>query len=312
MILVFGSINMDLVMTVRRLPRPGETVLCDGYVTKPGGKGANQAVAAARAGAAVAMAGRVGDDDFGRQLTGNLEGQGIDTGGVRLAAEPTGLAYICVDAEAENFITVASGANLAVRAADVPDAALGPGTTVLMQMEVPPEETWRMIARAAAAGARTILNVAPATSVPRDTLERLDVLIVNELEATAVARHLDLPADAPEASARALAETAGLVCIVTLGAKGAIAVQPLDGGGTTLMKVAAMVIEPVDTTGAGDAFAGILAAGLDGGLKLAEALRRASVGSALACLALGAQESLPTAAAIDARLADVPLPVEAG
>ncbi|HET8727207.1 MAG TPA: ribokinase [Alphaproteobacteria bacterium] len=303
MILVFGSLNMDLVMTVPTLPRPGETVLTESYVTKPGGKGNNQAVAAARAGARVVMAGAVGADEFGRRLVDNLRENGVDPARVATADKPTGVAYICVDAKAENFIAVASGANLAASADLAPDDALRPGATVLLQMEVPPAQNWAVVQRARDAGARTILNVAPAAPVPRDALEALDVLVVNELEAATVAAELELDTEGPATSARLLAREVGLTCVVTLGSQGAIAAD-----GDRLWQVDPMRVEPVDTTGAGDAFTGVLAAALDAGLDLPQALRRASVGAALACLALGAQESLPTADAIDAALDRVPPP----
>lgn len=303
MIVVFGSLNMDLVMTVPSLPRPGETVLTESYTTMPGGKGNNQAIAAARAGARVVMAGAVGADEFGRRLTDNLRRNGVDPTRVATAERPTGVAYICVDDGAENFITVASGANLSATADLVPDGVLGRGTTVLMQMEVPAEQNWAVLQRAHDAGARTILNVAPAAPVPADALAALDVLVVNELEATAVAAALGLEANGAARAAERLARDFGLACIVTLGARGALAAD-----GTALWRVAPMPVTPVDTTGAGDAFTGVLAAGLDAGLDLAGALRRASAGAALACLALGAQESLPTADAVDAALARVPEP----
>lgn len=298
MILDFGSINMDLVVPVTTLPRPGETVLCEGYVTKPGGKGANQAVAAARAGAAVAMAGAVGRDGFGEALRANLAREGVDTTLIAESDRPTGVAYICVDRAAENFIAVAQGANLAPRATQVPDDRLGPGTLVLMQMEIPAEENWALLRRARAAGARTVLNVAPAAAVPATALEDLDVLIVNAIEAEMVAGHLGLPAEAPAEAAQAIATRCGLTCVVTLGAAGALAVLP-EGG---VITVPALKVDPVDTTGAGDTFTGVLAAGLDAGQPLELALRRASVGAALACLGLGAQEAMPRAADIDGRL----------
>lgn len=302
MILDFGSINMDLVVPVATLPRPGETVLCEGYVTKPGGKGANQAVAAARAGARVAMAGAVGRDGFGAVLRENLAREGIDTGMVVETDRPTGVAYICVDAHAENFIAVAQGANLAPKAAQVPDGQLGPGTLVMMQMEIPPAENWALLDRARRLGARSILNVAPAGAVPEAALANLDILVVNALEAEMVARTLGLEAGTPGWTAQVIARRAALTCVVTLGPGGALAAT---ADGTTIA-VPALPIVPVDTTGAGDTFTGVLAAGIDAGLPLEEALRRASVGAALACLALGAQEAMPRAAAIDARLADLP------
>ena len=297
MILDFGSINMDLVMVVAALPRPGETVLCDGYVTKPGGKGSNQAVAAARAGARVAMAGAVGDDGFGQVMRATLAKDGIDTSLIATSERPTGVAYICVDAAAENFIAVGSGANLAVRADQVPDDRLTPDTLLVLQMELPPEENWALLKRARVRGCRAILNVAPAAPVPESALRDLDLLVVNEHEALSIAGTLGLDTATPQAAAAALSRTLDLTCVVTLGGAGAIAV-----GREADFAVPALPIQPVDTTGAGDTFTGVLAAGLDAGLPLDQAMRRASVGAALACLALGAQESMPTAAAIDAAL----------
>lgn len=306
MIVVFGSLNVDLVMQVSTLPRPGETVLCPGYRMKAGGKGANQAVAAARAGAQVGMYGQVGDDAFGPFMTTTLGSEGIDVSGVgTVRGRPTGCAAICVDDAAENLIAVASGANLDAAANQVPDAKLGAETTLLMQMEVPHAENWALLARARGRGARTILNVAPAAVVPRAALEQLDVLVLNEMEARTVAGDADLGiSDGPAELAAALARLGGRTCVITLGSRGTVAA---DAGGT-VWGVGVLPITPVDTTGAGDAYCGVLAAGLDGGLDLPEALHRAAVGAGLACLALGAQESLPRRADIDARLAELPPP----
>ena len=226
MILDFGSINMDLVMAVTALPRPGETVLCDGYVTKPGGKGSNQAVAAARAGAQVAMAGAVGDDGFGQVMRATLAKEGIDTSLIATSDRPTGVAYICVDAKAENFIAVGSGANLAVRADQVPDDRLTPDTLLVLQMELPPEQNWALLQRARARGCRAILNVAPAAAVPEAALRDLDLLVVNEHEALAIAGGLGLDTSSPRAAAQALSGRMSLTCVVTLGGEGAIAVGP--------------------------------------------------------------------------------------
>lgn len=308
MIVTFGSLNMDLVMQVDELPRPGETVLCPSYAVKPGGKGANQAVASARAGAKVAFFGCVGEDDFGSRLIQNLNLHGIETEGVLRASEPTGCATICVDRKGENAIAVASGANLAAAADQVPDEALAADAIVVMQMEVRPEENQKLIERARARGCRTILNVAPARPAPRETLEALDVLIVNEVEAAALARRLGLRNGDLDTTLDELAGIVRQAVVATLGGRGArAAIRGVDGR-IESWRVDALDIEPVDTTGAGDAFVGVLAAGLDEGLSLPEALRRASVGAALACLALGAQESLPGKEEIDARLADLPTP----
>lgn len=303
MIIVFGSLNMDLVLTVPSIPRPGETVLCDEYVTKPGGKGCNQAVAAARAGASVEMVGRVGDDGFGQSLLTGLADQRVGTQGVLRSGRPTGMAYICVETSGENAIAVASGANLDADAAQLADMELGADSLLVMQMEVPPEQNWNAIERVKAAGGSVILNVAPAAPVSHDVLGALDMLVVNEIEAQAIAAQLGLPVGGGEETARALSRAGNLTCVVTLGGKGALAV---DRG--QLWQVDSMDIDPVDTTGAGDAFTGVLAAGIDSGLPLPAALHRASVGAALACMALGAQESLPTEDAITRNMDRVPRP----
>jgi ribokinase len=305
MIVVFGSLNMDIVIPVRTLPRPGETVLTASYLMAPGGKGLNQAVAAARAGAAVAMAGCVGSDIFGDRLTEVMAEERIDVSLMRRVAEPTGTAAVAVDAEGENAIVVASGANGVADDAAVPDARLGPGTTVVLQMEVPHAANWRLLARARAAGARTVLSLAPAAPIPADALDALSVLVLNRVEIGDLARELGMASAAPADLARRLAAAHGTTIVVTLGADGALAAEP-DG---TLWTAPPLPIRPVDTTGAGDCFSGILAASLDAGHALPDALRRAGVGAALSCLALGAQAALPRAADIEARLADAPAPL---
>ncbi len=303
MIIVFGSLNMDLVLTVPSIPRPGETVLCPEYVSKPGGKGCNQAVAAARAGAPVAMAGQVGRDSFGDTLLGVLEREGVDAGGVGRSDRPTGVACISVDPQGENAIAVASGANLDAATAQLDGMRPDADSLLVLQMEVPPEENWRALDRIRSAGGRSILNLAPAAPVPEAALQATDFLVVNEIEAQMAATALGLPSADPEAAARALSEKAALTCVVTLGGQGALAVA--DG---SLWRVGAMDIDPVDTTGAGDAFTGVLAAAIDSGCDLPQALHRANTGAALACMALGAQESLPDAEAIAGHLNRVPPP----
>jgi ribokinase len=285
MILVFGSINIDLLLPVPQLPIAGETVLGGDYRLLPGGKGANQALAARRAGAAVAMAGAVGEDAFAALALANLRADGIALDLLRRVERPTGCAAIMVDEGGENLIAVAPGANRAAVAAAVPDAALGPDTTVVCQMEVPAVETAALIRRARAAGSRVVLNLAPALPLDPAVLADIDLLIANRTEAATLRQH-------PEELARLLRQA----LVVTTGAEGAVAYLA-DGG---LIPVPALAIEPVDTTGAGDTFVGVLAAGLDRRLTLAPALRRASAAAGLACLAPGAQTAIPNSAAIDA------------
>ena len=301
MLIVFGSLNVDMVFEVEDLPQPGETVLCPGYALAAGGKGANQAAAAAKAGYPVRMVGRVGDDDHGRFARASLDAAGVDTRGVLPSVRATGVAVIGVDAQAENQIIVASGANLETSADQLPDAALGPGTSLLCQNEVPAAATFDLLKRARGQGARTVLNLAPAAPVPDDVLDALDLLVVNEHEARAAAGGAE---GGPEALARALHQRHGLTCVVTLGGAGSLAVGP-EGG----CQVAALPVQAVDTTGAGDTFAGVLAGALGSGQGFADALRRASVAAGLACTGIGAQTAQPDAAAIEAALGSLPPPV---
>lgn len=284
MILVFGSINIDLLVPVPVLPRPGETVLGGDYRLLPGGKGANQALAARRAGAAVRMAGAVGNDAFADAALELLKRDGVELGLLRRGERPTGCAVIIVDGAGENLIAVAPGANAEVVAEAVPAASLGPETIVLCQMEVPVGETAALIRRAVRRGARCVLNLAPALPIDPSVVDDLDLLVANESEAAALGGD---PA--------AIAQRVRRGFIVTRGAAGATAFLS-DGG---RLDVPALTIEAVDTTGAGDTFVGVLAAGFDQGHLLEIALRRASVAAGLACLAQGAQTAMPDAVAID-------------
>ena len=283
MIVVFGSVNVDVLVPVPRLPGRGETVLGGDYRVGPGGKGANQALAARRAGADVVMAGAVGNDSFAAIGLDLLRRDGVDLGLVATVDRPTGCAVITVDPGGENQIAVASGANLLARAAQVPDRMLGPQTVLVLQREVPPEENAALIGRARAHDARIVLSLAPAGPIGPARLEDIDVVVANDSEAVTLGE--------PQSIARRLRQA----LVVTRGAEGAAAF--LTDGRT--IPVLALAVEPVDTTGAGDTFAGVLAAGLDAGLALEPALRRASAVAALSCLALGAQEAMPSRAAID-------------
>ncbi|HZH27480.1 MAG TPA: ribokinase [Azospirillaceae bacterium] len=308
MLVVFGSLNIDLMIRVPALPVPGETVLTDDYLLKPGGKGLNQAVAAARAGAVVAMAGAVGADPFGAMLLEVLETEGIDRGLVRTVQVPTGCASICVDRHGENMIAVAAGANRLADADAIPSDRFRVGSTFVLQMEVPHVQNWRLVERTRGTGARVVLSVAPAAPVPPERLRDVSVLVVNRLEADRVVHDLGLDValagDTPSGVARSITERTGAVCVITLGSEGAVAAEP----GGALWAVGALDVDPVDTTGAGDTFTGILAAGLDAGDDLPTSLRRASVGAGLACLSLGAQDSMPRLQGISAHLGEVAPP----
>jgi ribokinase len=263
----------------------------------PGGKGANQATAAAKAGARVVFVGHVGEDAYGPVVRGLLQDAGVDCTHLRASPRPTAIAVIGVDAAGENAIIVASGANLDTAAEHLPDELLGPGATVLCQNEIRSEESVAALRRAKERGARAILNLAPAGAVPDAALAALDVLVVNELEGAALAGREGEPEDL----ARTLAGRHDLTCVMTLGAQGAIAV-----GRGRAFRASPLRIVPVDTTGAGDAFVGVLAAWLDGGADLPEALAAASVAAALTCEGVGAQTAQPTRAMIEARLPDLP------
>jgi ribokinase len=284
MIVVFGSINVDVLVPVPHLPTPGETVLGSDHVIAPGGKGGNQALAAARTGAAVTMIGAVGRDPLAEIALSQLRRAGAYLSLVREVDRPTGCAIITVDPSGENQIAVASGANLLVASTQVPERLLDMKTVLLLQREVSPAENAAVIARANARGARIVLSLAPAGSIEPARLDELDFLIANENE---VARFSD---DLP-GLARQLRQ--GL--IVTQGAEGAVALLR-DGSS---ISVPALSIDPVDTTGAGDTFAGVFAAGLDRQLPVDTALRRASAAAGLACLAVGAQAAMPNRAAIE-------------
>ncbi len=289
MITVFGSINVDQVTRVKRLPGPGETVHGSDYSLIPGGKGANQALAACRAGAKVRLVGAIGDDALARVALGELQAGGVDLVSVARRAGTTGLAVITVDDSGENTIVLSAGANARASAADIPDNAFASGDTLLLQMEVPLAESLAAAERARDAGARVILSLAPYEPLSHAAVRAVDMLIVNEHEAADFARHLALPPGAPEATVAALASTLGRTVVATLGPDGAIAAD-----GKDVIRVPALAVTPVDTTGAGDTFCGVLAAWLDEGASFRTAMARAAVAGSLAVTRAGAQPSFPT------------------
>ena len=301
MILVFGSLNADFFLSVRTFPAPGETVLTPGALVKAGGKGANQAAAAAKAGGLVKMVGAVGTDEVAKVPVTALRALGVDCSGMQVSELATGMAMIMVDEYGENSIVVASGANTAVSAQAVAQTALNEDTILVMQMEVPPAENFKLLRRAKAAGVRTVLNVAPARPIPEADLKLADYLILNEIEADAVYSSLfEKTFLGVEEKAAAIAEKTGGACLITLGADG---VAGAERG--KMFKVSALPVKPVDTTGAGDAFVGIFAAMLDNGLDTRQAARYAAAGAGLACLKIGAQEALPTLKEIEARVEEI-------
>lgn len=291
-ITVFGSINLDVIFALPAIPRSGQTLLTEGVLLAPGGKGANQAVAAALDGARVVLAGAVGRDALAEGALAGLRRENVDLSRVIAADAATGCAAIAVDPDGNNAISVGSGANLLAREDQVEDALLGPGNTLVLQMEMDRRQTEALIRRARSAGTRVLLNLAPAGPISTDALSAVDLLVVNETEAEWLADHLGCFADAA-----GLRAALGVDVVRTLGAAGA---EVADAGG--LRAIPAHAVTPVDTTAAGDCFVGVLAASLDRGLSLDQALRRASVAAALTCTRRGSQDSLPRGAQTDAAL----------
>ena len=285
MILVAGSANLDFVVRAAHIPRPGETVLGHAFKTYPGGKGANQAVACARAGgASTHMLLALGDDAYAHPLEDSLRTAGVVMHVLRSGQEPTGTAFICVSDDAENAITVAPGANMLLAAEHLPP--LQGYSHLLMQLETPLATVTSYARSARAAGVKVVLNAAPAQALPAELLALTDILIVNEGELAAIA--------ASDAGIAACLDKIQVpVIVVTLGARGCCARV-----GEDYLLQNAFVVKPVDTTGAGDTFCGVLVAALDGSLGLAGALRQASAAGALACTLPGAQSSIPAAQAV--------------
>ncbi len=291
MVIVFGSINLDLIFSLPKIPVAGETVLGPTTRVEPGGKGANQAVAAARDGAAVLMAGAVGGDALGAGALAILREAGVDLERVARVDSTTGCAAIAVDPDGNNAIAVGSGANLFARAAQVEDAALGSGATLVLQMEVAAEETTALIERARAVGTRIVLNLAPAAALPETALRAVNVLVVNGTEGAWLASHLGCAASAEALAAR----LGGVTVVLTRGEAGADIAGPDEAWHEPAVPVAA-----VDTTAAGDGFVGVMAHRLDAGDSLRDAVRRAGAAAALCCTRPGSQASIPLAAETDA------------
>jgi ribokinase len=283
-VLVAGSANVDFVVRAPHIPAPGETVLGGDLMVAPGGKGANQAVACAKAGGvATTMLLALGDDPFAPLIEASLETAGVRVAVVR-SARPTGAALICVSDDAENAITVAPGANAALGPDDLPDLT-GVGALVL-QLETPLPTVAAFARKARARGVRVILNAAPAQALPAELLASVDVLVANEEE-------LAVLAGRDGTIAQSLSSLGVPCAVATLGARGCCAFA--DGA---FWLQTAFPVTPIDTTAAGDTFCGVLAGALCSGAPISEALRRASAAAALATTRLGAQTSAPTGAEI--------------
>ena len=295
MILVAGSANLDFVVRANHIPAPGETVLGFDFKTFPGGKGANQAVACARAGgASTQMVLGLGADAFAEPLEGSLNEAGVQLHVKRVAGQPTGTAFICVSDDGENAITVAPGANNALTAQDLP--SLAGVSHLLLQLETPLATVIAYAKAAKAQGVAVALNAAPAQPLPADLLSAIDILMVNEGELAAISNH--------NGNVTECLERIDVPCVVvTLGSQGALA--RTDG---QIFKQSAFPVTPVDTTGAGDTFCGVFVAALSQGQSVPMAMRMACAAGALACTRPGAQSSIPTQPELQTFLKNFPHP----
>jgi ribokinase len=293
-VVVVGSINQDTTVLTTSLPSPGETVLGKGHYTGGGGKGANQAVAAARLGSKVAMIGRVGDDPHGIALRASLSKEGVDVAAVGVDPRlPTGIALITIDEAAENTIVVSPGANSGLTPGHLDTRLFGEGAVVLTQLEIPMET---VLAAARMCVGMLVLNPAPAQDLPDELVDRVDILVPNRAELAALSGR-----EEPESLEQAVSAVRSLdrsrPTVVTMGAEGALIVD-----GAEEHHISPPHVDPVDPTGAGDAFCGALADSSSRGMELVEAVRRAVVAGALATTRAGAQSAMPNAEEVEMAL----------
>jgi ribokinase len=294
-VVVVGSCNMDIVASGPHLPQAGQTVLMDTLATVPGGKGANQAIAVARAGAASVLLAAVGRDPAGDQILAALVAAGVDTAAVRRVEGPSGTAMIMVGADGENLIAVVAGANACLtRLSDEERATIAGAAALLLQLEIPMATVTEAAEAGRAAGAMVVLNAAPPAQLSAELIAAVDVLVVNQSEAES----LSGDAGSQEAALRLLESVPQVV--VTLGAGGALFVSR-DAAPLT---VHAPQVQAIDATGAGDVFVGFLAAALAEGRPVADAARRSCSAASISVERLGASASIPTRAEMEARLAE--------
>jgi ribokinase len=294
-IIVVGSLNADLVVRAPRFPQPGETITGEDLKIIPGGKGANQSVAAARQGASVAMLGRVGNDSFGPELINNLKHNGVDTAHVQIDAEAaTGTATIIVDAHGQNSIVLSPGSNGRVSPADLNTVSFSDYKLLLLQLEIPLEPVLAAAKRAKEKGLRVLLNPAPARTLPDELIALPDFIVPNEGELSLLTNQPVQDVASAENAARALLTQGAQTVIVTLGANGALIVNR-----EVTKHIPAFQVDVVDTTAAGDAFIGGFASALLQNKPLGEAVRSGCACGALAATKFGAQPSMPTKAEVE-------------
>jgi ribokinase len=289
-VVVAGSINVDLVVAAERLPHPGETVMGGAFARHLGGKGANQAVAAARAGAAVTMIGAVGDDADGDESLAALEAEGIDVSGIRRVGAPTGVALVAVDRDGENQIVLAPGANALLSADDASlgNVPSGPGV-MLTCLEIPMPAVMAAVAAATLLGMKTVVNPAPAQAFPPELLVSAPILTPNAEELPMLTGAADL-----EGGVSSLLAAGAAAVVVTLGADGALLAEP-----GRRRRIPALAVDVVDTTGAGDTFAGVLAAWIASGHDLDAAVDAANRAAGLSVTRNGARDGMPSRSAIE-------------
>jgi ribokinase len=296
MIIVFGSINVDLQIRVSAFPRPGETIRGEDVVISPGGKGANQALAARRMNTAVTFVGSIGRDSFADVALSSLREASVDITNVAVVDKPTGMAFIAVDQSAENQIIVSSGANAETEAGALEELDTRPGDIFVVQRELRDQVTIEGLRWAKSRQLHRVLNAAPSEGMQDEFLAACDTLIVNESEATTIAEALGL-LNEPVSFAMNVARRYRIVVVVTLGSDGVVA---HDGG--TEYRIKGFPTTVVDTTGAGDAFVGAMAAALSERLDLRACLERGAAAGSLACQHLGAQASAPPRTQVEALL----------
>lgn len=296
MLLVFGSINIDFVFPLRKLPSAGDTLWSETARTEPGGKGANAAVAAAHDDAKVSLVGAVGQDVLADAALAGLVKAGVTLSHIARVPDDTGRAAICVDPDGRSTVVAQPGANRAARADQVPDTLLGPRTTVLVQLETEPAETARLIVRAKRLGSRVVLHFSPPRMIDTAALMLVDVLVGNSPELKWAGEHLGT-GDNPASLHGAL----GVPVVRMMGVQGA---ESMSTAG--FHYVPAYPIHMRDTTGAGDCFSGVLAAALSRNATLEQAMRRASVAAALSTTRIGAQRGMPSRHDIDVAMRDAP------